>query len=226
MQNYFSAVVLTLATIAALPIAEASPLPSNHVFPVDADYTYSGSAGNWLVNFTFTNNFTQPGNWSLYFAGIRLGATDIANIPTGYNTSITTVDAAALNAPDPRNGGAFAPVSANPIVYDNNWYNQNANTLFPHTSLSGFNAISHSTDAPIEIPWLVHVYLNEEPYGGDDYIYRIGNPGFQGVARGVSTNPPTDPNTVPEPGAILLVLVALGFVGLMERRRVLIAAVS
>ena len=105
------------------------------------------------------------------------------------------------------------PVAANPIVYDNNWYNPSANTLLPHASLAGFNAVSHATDAPIEIPWLVHVYLNEAPYVGDDYIYRIGNPGFQGVARGVSTN------AVPEPGTMSLVLAALGLAGWMVRRR-------
>ena len=219
MKTTLSAILLSMAAIATAPIAEALPLPSNHMFPVDASYTYSGSSGNWLVDFTFTNNFTQAGHWSLYFAGIRLGATDIANAPSGFNTNIGTYDAATLN-------GGTAPVMATPLVYNNNWFNPQENTLLPGDSLGGFRATSHATDAPIEVSWLVFVDNFEAPYAGDDYIYRIGNPGFQGVARGVSTNPAADPNTVPEPGTMSLVVVALGLTGLIARRRARAAAGS
>ena len=169
--------------------------------PVEASYTVSGTSGNWLVDFTFTNNFAQP-NWSLYFAGIRVGATDIASSPAGYNNSYSSYPDFNLNA------GA-APVLWDGTFFDNNWYNPSANTLRSGTSLSGFKAVSHQAEAPTSIPWLVFVYNFEEPYTGSDYIYRVGNPGFQGVAVAA----------VPEPESYAMMLLGLGVIGTWVRRR-------
>jgi hypothetical protein len=114
-------------------------------------------------------------------------------------------------------------VTPNPTVYDNTWINltPNPSTLLPGTSLGGFRATSDEIDAPTSIPWLVFaVYQDanggEVAYTGDDYIYRRGNPGFQGVAIGQRVGQVD--NTVPEPSTLALVGAALFCIAAIRRQ--------
>src|SRR5260370_40084161 len=79
MKSYFLGVLFGLTLFGGLTSATANP--------VDVSFTASGSAGNWLLDFSITNNL--GGTNDIYLFGVRLPARNEVGTPTGWdpNTS-------------------------------------------------------------------------------------------------------------------------------------------
>src|SRR5258708_10871209 len=79
MKSYFLGVLFGLTLFGGLTSANANP--------VDVSFTASGSAGNWLLDFSITNNL--GGTNDIYLFGVRLPARNEVGTPTGWdpNTS-------------------------------------------------------------------------------------------------------------------------------------------
>lgn len=160
--------------------------------PVDVSFTTSGTSGNYVLDFTVSNNLDA--NSSVYFFGVALGAHDVVGSPGSFN-------------PDSwYNWGYNSWYGGSSTNYDNVWIGGN---IASGSSLSGFQAHVTSLIAPTEVNWFAFAYGGNWTGGGN---FNSGwNPGFEGVAGQSSS--------VPEPSALLLFgLGALGL-GLSRRRK-------
>jgi hypothetical protein len=174
---------LCFAALALAAVAQAG-------LPVDVTYNLSGTPGNWVYDFTVTNNI-KPADMDIYFFGVELSARDIVGSPTNWDPNVW----ASWN-----NSG----YGGSNINYNNNWIDQTFSTLFPGQKLNGFKV--HSTDqtAEKEVNWFLFGYGTQ----GGQYVdggnfNSNGNPGFEGVA-------------VPEPAT--LGALALGLLAALRRR--------
>ena len=169
---------------AGTPIA-AAPLVS---------YTVTGSASDWLLNFSVTNTLGIP-EQQIYFFGVQLPARDIAGSPTEWDPDIWPT----------WSNGSYGGSS---LVYNNNWtYSGNvANFTIPEISmdetLNGFIAHVSTADAPASVNWFAYSYGTAMYLGSDDFFTPF-NPGFEGTAVSAT------PAVVPEPAT--LTLLVLGF---------------
>ena len=163
---------------------------------VDATYTVSGSAGNWVYDFSFTNNI--GGSNQIYFLGIKLPATDIVGSPTGWG-GLTIV-----GSPDGGTGTS----------YNNNWcvnscqHDLLAAPIASGSTLGGFQARDTSLIAQTSIPWFA--YAAGGVYNGPGCISCGSNPGFEGIASVAA---------VPEPSTWAMMILGFAGVGFMGYRR-------
>ena len=185
-------VYLILMLLGVLPTAQASP--------VDVSYTVSGSAGNWALDFSITNNLGST--YNIYLFGVLLPTHNVVASPTGW----------------------FKPsfLSANPSYYggsntdyNNLWLTAPAvfggtNFIAPGQTLSAFQAISTAATLPTSVSWeVISAGPGSHPFApaGCSFICNApyDNPGFEGLAV----------QAVPEPAAAwlfgsgLLVLVGV-----------------
>jgi len=162
-------------------------------------YSVNGSANNWTLDFSVTNNL--GGSNYIYFFGVELPARDITGTPTswnsnGYESWNTSVD-----------GGSK-------ITYNNVWINGDSfqvNDIFADQTLSGFSVLDTAdVVAPTSVNWFAYAHLGT--YDGVDYFHNSFNPGFEGIA--------SDPSTaVPEPSTFLLITAGLAGIGFLRRKK-------
>ena len=169
-----------------------------HATPIGVSYTVSGSAGNYLLDFTLTNS--MPVNQNAYLLTV--------NVPTTLQPSAGGSE--TLRAPTGWFGGASFWVGANywgvpSGLYTGSWEANamnggNPTSLPPGESLSGF--VLPVTGVPQTIQWLVYACEQQGATSSDDYHGsdnlnpgRPDNPFFGGVAA---------PAAVPLPSALLL----------------------
>ena len=164
---------------------------------VDVSYTVSGSAGDWLVDFSVTNNLGS--GWGIYVFGTALPSTDI------------------VNSPNPNWTPPFAYsvlTGASGTSYNNLWcvyaclYNgdpnfavdQSAAGIQSGETLSGFVALDTALIFPASLPWIVDATLvvNGTIVSGSQ---------FEGIAN------------TPLPAALPLFATGLGALGLFGWRR-------
>jgi hypothetical protein len=185
------AMLLSLAAFGAGQAA-AAPIVS---------FTVSGSAGDWTLDFSVTNNLGVA-TQRIYFFGVELDARDIVASPPGWD-------------PDawPSWNNLFYGGSA--TVYNNNWIDfslSGGTTITDGETQSGFKAHTTAIDAPTAVKWFCYAYSTSgEGYYGGDHFNTPLNPGFEGVARS---------GVVPEPSTFVLAgLGVMGLVGYRLRRR-------
>lgn len=170
--------------------------------PVDVGFTVSGSAGNWLLDFSVTNNLGNTND--VYFFGVRLPTQNVAGTPAGFSSTLV---------PTPWNNSASGGSS---IDYNNVWISilgPTGSHILPGQTLSGFQAIDTDLSAPTGINWFAYA-SGGSPDGNCDFECSpdAGGyfPGFEGVAAVAST---------PIPAALPLLATALGGLGFAGWRR-------
>ncbi len=177
---------MNLAAVAALVLTAGAA----YAGPV-VSYSVSGSAGNWTLDFSVTNNL-NPADMDIYFFGVELDTgRNIAGSPAGYDPNIWgTWDNTAA-------GGSST-------IYNNIWIEFNYNLLLPGQMLSGFQALYTAATAPTEVDYFCFATsLSGGQYSGTDNFWNQFNPGFEGTAY------------IPVPTSLAL----MGLAGLAATRR-------
>ena len=174
---------------------------------VSVDYTYTGTSGDYLLNFNVTNNIPALHEQKIYMWGVSIEPVDIERgFPSGWSLST----AYTLNST---------------LVYPNGWATISVGDyrIDPGASLSGFTL--HTASIPSEIGFIAWAYPFPSDtdwsllyYESDDVCQ--GEPtlnpcftGLVGAGRYIGDEPPS----VPEPTTMLL--LGLGLVGLAGVRR-------
>lgn len=177
---------MKIAAVAALVLTAGAA----YAGPV-VSYSVSGSAGNWTLDFSVTNNL-NPADMDIYFFGVDLDTgRNIAGSPAGYDPNIWGMwDNTAF-------GGSTE-------IYNNNWIEFSFVLLLPGQTLSGFQALYTGAVAPTEVDYFC--YGNSPSggqYNGTDNFNNQRNPGFEGTAY------------VPAPAS----LAVMGLAGVFASRR-------
>jgi len=158
---------------------------------IDVSYSYSGTEGNYLLDFKVTNNMpVQTGENSgqyLYFFGVDMAYDASQGIPTGWE------DWTDGNGGHTWNNFSYGGSDTD---YPTTWFTDYFfdKGIAPGGSLSGFTV--HSSFLPDTIHYYAYTAGFPEYYG-DDAFYKGWNPGFEGLVGPGQT-------TVPEPATAAL----------------------
>jgi hypothetical protein len=157
---------------------------------VYVEYEVTGSAGDWTLDFSVTNNIGLA-SMNIYFFGVVLDARDIVGSPPGWDPNAwTTWD--------------NSPYGGSSLIYNNIWI---GGSIPNGGTTDGFEARVTTADYPVGVNWFAFaVSGDQEEYWGDDAFYKGWNPGFEGRAM-----------PVPEPATVGAMLLGLG--ALIARRR-------
>jgi len=161
-------------------------------------YRVNGSANNWTLDFSVTNNL--GGSNYIYLFGVEFPTRDITGTPTGWNPY-------GWKSWNNHNEGGSN------ITYNNVWLNgslDQANQISAGQTLSGFSVLDIAdTVAPTSVNWFAYAHLGT--YDGVDFFHNSYNPAFEGIA----SDPPT---AVPEPSTFLLIAAGLAGIGFLRRK--------
>ena len=163
-----------------------------------ATYTAMGSAGDWNLEFTLTNNLL-PGEGDLYFFGVLLDTgRQIVAAPANWDTERFRTWS------NQSYGGSST-------IYNNVWLNlySRPDDILSAQSKSGFIAHTNSIVAPSSLSFFS--FAADGVYNGNGNYSNYWNPGFEGTAVLTTTS------SVPEPAAFAI--LGVGFVALLRRRR-------
>lgn len=197
MGHRFKLLMLTLAFLFVAATSRA------WAAPVSVSFTTSGTSGNYILDFSVTNNMLAWPSQGIYFFGVSLSARDIVGSPGFFN-------------PNSWITWSNVPYGGSSTVYNNNWIGGPA--ILPGNTLSGFQV--HITDlvAPTTVPWFAFSAANfftpADYYTGPGAFYYGGggyNPGFEGGGLAATA--------VPEPASLSLLGACTLVGGFFVRRR-------
>lgn len=181
-------------------------------------YTVSGSANDWILDFSVTNNLNQ--GQVVYFFGVLLPGQAIVGSPAG---SVNCASQCTTTTFDPATNVPAGVTDNGPnLTYNDLWLSHGSQSTLDQipagSTLSGYEVEDTSVLPPSSVDWFAYAFDSTNgnaPYtGGGNFIYSgdcvdaFGatyteqeqfNPGFAGVAT------PT-----PEPPTSALLLLGLG----------------
>jgi hypothetical protein len=166
---------------------------------IAVDYNVTGSPGDYLLNFTVTNNIPLSYAQNVYFFGVDTPDDPLQGSPSGWQDGGGTWNNSSL-------GGSS-------IDYYSTWITSNYTTdgVQSGESLSGFTL--HVANIPSTIHFYAFAYLGSGYYG-DDAFNKGFNPGFEGVVGASDIGP------VPEPSTMLLLgFGVLGLAGVARKKK-------
>ncbi len=181
--------------------------------PVDESYSVSGSAGNWLYDFSVTNNL--GGSTEIYYYGVALPNAVVGSIVypsgwfagnpggwnwSGYGGSNTNYNTLWITCPSPSCPAGY-PLSE----------------IYTGQTLSGFQISDSGLTALTSVSWFaVDVGYYAPPQPGCSFICfaPYTNPGFEGLAT-----PAAATSETPLPAALPLFGTGLGITAFLARRR-------
>ena len=183
-------------------IGAALLLNCNNAFSatVDVSYGYSGVPGDYLLDFTVTNNMPASYSQKLYFWGVDLANAPAQGIPgswSDYNTMWNNHSSLGVGSS---------------IDYPSNWLLNNYTLgIASGSSLSGFTV--HSSFIPENIHYFAFLYSGgDNPYYGADAFYTGSNPCFEGIVGG-------EQSTVPEPATMALFGIGTAAMAFARRKK-------
>ncbi len=136
--------------------------------PVAVDYSISGSAGNWLLNFTLRNAFGSSDH-GLYFFGVSAGSSTITNSPSNWSPFM-----------------AWTVAAGSGRRYASSWMTDPSTGLLPGQALTGFTIRTFDMDMPTTVRWFAYGFSNSGASyeGGDNFNGSTYNPGVEGSSTG------------------------------------------
>jgi hypothetical protein len=195
-----------LSSVAALAMLGCFSVETAKANSIDVNYTVSGSAGKWLVDFSVTNNL--GGGYGIYYVAFALPSVDIINSPNSnwaYASGTPYTDAF---------GTYNDPWCVFSCVYNgdpNFAKDQLASGIQSGQTLSGFEALDTTLGKPNSLAW---ISLAGSAGTGVDMF----NEGIASRDKGVSATP--------LPAALPLFAAGLGVISLVGWRRKRKAAAS
>jgi PEP-CTERM motif len=185
-----------LSILPALLLGAAMAISAARAAPVDVTETVSGSSGNWVYNFSITNNL--GGTNSVYFFGVNLPTENLTGYPTGWEQQ-GIGGSTWTNAP-----------AGSSTIYNNNWITADTSfAIAPGQSLGGFQVTDNSANALSSVDWFAYAFGGT--YDGAGNFASSSNPGFEGTVTEVAA--------VPEPSTWAMMILAFMGVGFMAYRR-------
>jgi hypothetical protein len=194
---------LSLGVVGALALISSFPAGAAKASVVDVSYTVSGSAGNWLIDLSVTNNLGGTTN-DIYFIDIKLPSTQVINSPANW----------AYTPGDNPSYGASGTVYNNPWCIGGCIGADQTLGILPGQTLSGFIAVDTASALPASLPWMVFsADVLPSGHAGPGYTGPECNPcGWNPEFESVAT-------AVPEPSTWAMTILGFAAIGFMAYRR-------
>ncbi len=191
-----------LSAVAALVLSAGSLTAQ----PVAVSYTVTGSAGNWMLDFTVANNLVgAPPDMGVYMFGIQAPGSATTAQPAGWSKLGFTMSGLP-------SGNSYAT----------SWIDPTFTGVKAGQTKSGFQIWLSNVTAPTSFKYYAFGWSQSLADKGEDWTNF--NPSWEGTAQGsfpqVNIQQLEVPvTTTPEPSTYALMVAGLAAVGAVARRK-------